>query len=101
MKRTWSLAFSIGLIVLLTGCIDNKGLKVSKVTGRDARVVPVRSQPIVVMSENLALVAAGALTGGIVGGIAANAANQGATGNKRATLTGRLNADGGDFKPEL
>lgn len=101
MKRNSFLSFSIGAIVLLTGCIHNKGLQVSKVRERDARVVPVRSQPIVVLSENLALVAVGTLVGGLGGGIAANAANQGATADKRATLTGRLNADGDDFKPEL
>ena len=100
MKRHCSLAFSIGAIVILTGCIHNKGLQVSKVTGRDARVVPVRSQPIVVISENLTLIVAGTLAGGLVGGVAANAADQGATAGKRATLAERLNADAGDFKPE-
>jgi hypothetical protein len=100
MKPNRLLSFSIAAIILLTGCVHNKGLKASKIAGRDARVVPVRSQPIIVINENLALVAVGTLVGGLGGAIAATAANQGATADKRATLTGRLNDDGSAFNPE-
>src|SRR5689334_7531818 len=102
MKKLTPIRFirSIGSALILAllsaplaGCIHNKGLKVSKISGKDIRIVPVRSQPIVVMSENLGLVALGALGGGLVGGVAVNAANQGATADRRATLVGRLNAD--------
>ena len=89
------------LVTLSVGCVHNKSLRVSKMAPGDALVVPVRGQSIIVASENLGLVAVGTLAGGLVGGIAANAANQNSTADKRATLAGRLNADGSSFKPEV
>jgi len=88
-------------VLLVTGCIHNKGLKVSRIQGKDVRVVPVRGQPIAVMSENIGLIVGATLTGGLVGGVVANAANQGATANKRATLTERLNTVATNFQAEL
>lgn len=85
----------------MAGCVHNKSVKTSTLANRNLSVIPVRGQPVVVSSENLALVAAGALVGGVGGGVAANAADQGASSDKRATLTGRLNADAPDFKPEV
>lgn len=87
-------------LALCSGCISNKSLKVSNLAGRNAKVVPVRAQPILVMSENLWLVGAGTLAGGIPGALAANSADQGTTAGKRNTLKERLNADSSQFKPE-
>jgi hypothetical protein len=89
------------ILIPVSGCIHNKSLRLSKGAPSDIRVVPVRGQPIAVMSENIALAVVGTLVGGVGGGVAANAANQGATADKRATLTGRLNEDAVNFKPEM
>ena len=103
MKTSTQLTFSATLLLLpfATGCIHNQSLRMSQGSPGTASIVPVRGQPIMVMSENLALAAGGALTGGLAGGVAANAANQGATADARATLTGHLNALAGNFKPEM
>jgi len=102
MKAKTQLLASLAFVLSLsTGCIHNQSLRLPKGAQRDARVVPVRGQPIMVMSENLALVAGATLTGGLVGGLAANAIDQGTSADKRATLSGRLNADASNFKPEI
>lgn len=95
--------FGLALLCLsvATGCVSNKSVKGSRVAGKAATVVPVSGQPVLVISENLGLVAVGTVAAGLPGAILASSANQNATGKARRTLTDRLNEDLRDFKPEV